>query len=36
MDGWKGCMREEVRDEIMRRMDATVARGGGGQPWCGE
>ncbi|KAJ7868369.1 hypothetical protein B0H14DRAFT_316875 [Mycena olivaceomarginata] len=37
MDGWKGGMCEEVREEIMRRMDAAVARaGGGGQRWCGE
>jgi hypothetical protein len=26
MDGWKGGMREEVREEIMRRMDVAVAR----------
>jgi hypothetical protein len=27
MDVWKGGTREEVREEIMRRMDAPVARG---------
>jgi hypothetical protein len=26
MDGWKGGMREEVREELMRRIDAAVAR----------
>jgi hypothetical protein len=29
-------MREEVHEEIMRKMDAAVTCGGGERPWWGE
>jgi hypothetical protein len=36
MDVWKEGMREEVREETMRRIGAAVTRGGGEWPWWDE